>query len=452
MTDTNPATVPEEKAEALRRLSEAVEMHQRGGHAEALATYSQLLQGWPRDPTILHFAGMAHAQLDHFVESEAALTQALEINPEYHDAWNSLGNLYRLSGRPQEALAAYQRATELAPESVSAWVNLGDACRHTRNVPGARRALSRAIELVEKTGSVPEGSRAAMLGGLAAVSQMDGNWTEALRLYRLALDLNPDDAPCRRDFIGALAASGQKERALALADEWLARQPDHVLARRVHASLTGINTPSRIADDEITTIFDEFASTFDKQLRVLMYRAPALLEQAVAGILGPPGGSLDVCDAGCGTGLCGVWLKPFARRLTGVDLSKGMLDLADERGLYDVLERAELTEWLQRSAGAFDLLVCADTLCYFGSLSGYGAAAFSALRPGGLAAFTVEYREEPCETGYFLQMNGRYTHTRDYVRGCLSEAGFEEIRAELCDLRLERGRPVRGLVVSARRP
>ena len=33
-----------------------------------------------------------------------------------------------------------------------------------------------------------------------------------------------------------------------------------------------------------------------------------------------PAGSLDVLDAGCGTGLCGPLVKPYARSLVGVAL------------------------------------------------------------------------------------------------------------------------------------
>ena len=35
-----------------------------------------------------------------------------------------------------------------------------------------------------------------------------------------------------------------------------------------------------------------------------------------------------VLDAGCGTGLCGPLLRPYAKRLVGVDLSSGMLERA----------------------------------------------------------------------------------------------------------------------------
>ena len=100
--------------------------------------------------------------------------------------------------------------------------------------------------------------------------------------------------------------------------------------------------------------------------------------------------SLDVLDAGCGTGLCGPLVAPYARRLVGVDLSEGMLARARARNVYDELVRRELTAYLHDCTGAFDVIVSADTLVYFGPLEEVLAAAGNALRAGGVLIFTVE--------------------------------------------------------------
>src|SRR3546814_6752733 len=90
-------------------------------------------------------------------------------------------------------------------------------------------------------------------------------------------------------------------------------------------------------------IFDQFAHDFDEVLAKLDYQAPKLIEGAVARWLaGQEASDLDILDAGCGTGLCGLLLKPRARKLTGVDLSPGMIEKAQERGVYDELVAAEL--------------------------------------------------------------------------------------------------------------
>ena len=56
-------------------------------------------------------------------------------------------------------------------------------------------------------------------------------------------------------------------------------------------------------------------------------------------------------DAGCGTGLCGPLIAPYARRLVGVDLSERMLAQARARDVYDELVKGELTAYLGRLHG-----------------------------------------------------------------------------------------------------
>jgi predicted TPR repeat methyltransferase len=163
-------------------------------------------------------------------------------------------------------------------------------------------------------------------------------------------------------------------------------------------------------------------------------------------------GELDVLDAGCGTGLCGPLFRPYARRLVGVDLSGQMLAKAEGRTCYDELTRAELTGYLVAHPGAFDVVVSADTLVYFGALEEVAKAAASALRPGGRLIFTVEAAEGECAPlGYLLHYRGRYLHARSYLEDVLRRAGFATAIAQ-AELRMEGGLPVAGFVVRATAP
>ena len=157
------------------------------------------------------------------------------------------------------------------------------------------------------------------------------------------------------------------------------------------AACSGRDVPARASDAFIEQTFDSFAGSFDSKLAKLLYRAPAL----VAEMLGDSDVDaskrhLDVLDAGCGTGLCGPLIAPYARRLVGVDLSARMLAQARARNVYDELVQRELTAYLRDSPGAFDAIVSADTLVYFGPLQDVVMASVEALRPGGRLIFTVE--------------------------------------------------------------
>jgi predicted TPR repeat methyltransferase len=156
---------------------------------------------------------------------------------------------------------------------------------------------------------------------------------------------------------------------------------------------------------------------------------------------------LDVLDAGCGTGLCGAIVAPFARRLVGVDLSEGMLAQARHKNLYQDLVKAELTDFLRGRNDAFDLIVSADTLVYFGDLRQVVPALAKALRPEGMVVFTLEHAGgSEADIDYRLEPHGRYSHSRAYVEGLLASAGLRSTIVP-AELRMEAGVPVAGLVV-----
>jgi predicted TPR repeat methyltransferase len=126
-----------------------------------------------------------------------------------------------------------------------------------------------------------------------------------------------------------------------------------------------------------------------------------------------------------------------------------MLVHAKEKNIYHALMKAELTDYLQDNSEAFDLIVSADTLVYFGDLRSVLGAAARALRPNGLFVFTLEHMVGgEADVDYHLELHGRYSHARAYVERLLAAVRLlpEIARAEL---RMESGAPVSGLVIRA---
>ena len=154
-------------------------------------------------------------------------------------------------------------------------------------------------------------------------------------------------------------------------------------------------------------------------------------------------------DLGCGTGWCGREVKPWARTLTGVDLSDGMLGYARRSGVYDRMHRAELTAFLEKARGRWDVITIADTLCYFGALEPVFQAATPRLSAKGVLVFTVEAMPDDSIGGHALQHHGRYCHAEAYVRETLLAAGLTVVALRRETLRLELGAEVAGLVVAA---
>jgi predicted TPR repeat methyltransferase len=245
-----------------------------------------------------------------------------------------------------------------------------------------------------------------------------------------------------------LCRQGKTDNAVKVFEDWLAKEPENPIARHMRAACTGRDAPARASDGFVEATFDDYAASFEAKLARLSYRAPALVVAMLEDAGLERSGGLDVLDGGCGTGLCGVLVAPFSRRLVGVDLSDKMLARAKEKNVYHALVRAELTEYLRGNRGAFDLIVSADVLVYFGALDDVLAAAAAALHPGGLLVFTLEHAAGGADVAWRLEMHGRYSHGRAHVERLLAAAGLSATIAE-AELRRESCAPVPGLVVRA---
>jgi predicted TPR repeat methyltransferase len=126
-----------------------------------------------------------------------------------------------------------------------------------------------------------------------------------------------------------------------------------------------------------------------------------------------------------------------------------MLEKAAHRGVYDELHKAELVQFLDARPGAFDVLVAADTLIYFGDLAPVARAAAKALRDDGRLIVTIEDRPDAVGPRYELHTSGRYAHSLGYLRETFESAGLAVVAEAPIVLRKESFEPVSGRVVTA---
>lgn len=425
-------------------LDYGLRLHREGRLGDAEAVYRQILAAVPEQPDALHFLGVLCHQSGRSEEALKCIAQALAARPEYADAHNNLGNVLKELGRLEEAAEAYRRTTAIQPTHADAHSNLGVVLRGLGRLEEAEMAYRMAIE------QQPEHVEAQYnLGNLLKAS---GRLAEAASAYRAAIAVQPGHSDAHRNLLAALERAGRSEEIAAVFEQWLRHDPDNPIARHMLAAHTGEDVPDRAADGYVQAVFDGLAGEFEAHLQAIGYRAPALLATAIGQLLPTPQATLEVLDAGCGTGLCGPLLRPYARRLAGVDLSPRMLAHARSRGVYDALIEAELGAFLAGAETAFDLIVAADTLVYFGRLDWVLQAAARALHHGGWLAFTVERAgADEATAGFRLNPHGRYSHSEPYLVACLREAGLVPVTLEVAILRHELGEPVTGIVAVAQK-
>lgn len=421
----------------------AIRLQQNDEWVAAHTIYRKILDVVPDQPDAVHYSGvLAH----HEGRSEDALRlieKSLALAPDRADWYSNLAIVLRDVLRVDDAVAACRRAIAIDPAHANAHSNLGVLLKTQGHIAEAEAAYRAAI--------LANPGHADAYTNLGILLNGQNRTFEAVACFCRVITLRPKHPDARRLLALAHCTLGEVDQAVAILDEWLREEPDHPVARHLMAACSGRNVPPRASDAFIETTFDSFAGSFDAKLARLHYRAPAL----VAAMLDEPSvrrsKTFAVLDAGCGTGLCGPLIAPYAGRLVGVDLSGRMLAQAEARHVYDELVKGELTAYLRGCAAAFDVIVSADALVYFGSLEDVVAAAANALRTGGRFIFTVEELAGAAEAEHLLSPHGRYSHSRRYLDRVLTDAGLRpEIVA--AELRLEAGNPVPGLVVRATKP
>jgi predicted TPR repeat methyltransferase len=416
-------------------------MQQAEQWGAAAEIYEAILEVAPDHAGALHFSGVLAHQQELGDDAVALIARSLELEPNRPDWHSNYGIVLQDRLRLDEAIAAFEQAIALDGNHANARNNLGVVLRANGRVADAETAYRAAIEI--------DADHADAHHNLGVLLNVQGREQEAARCFSKVITLRPAHPEARRLLALAHYTLGEPDKAIDIFDGWLQEEPNDPIARHMLAACSGRDVPERASDAFIEATFDSFAATFDAKLASLAYRAPALVAEMLVHAGVAASRSLDVIDTGCGTGLCGPLVAPYARRLVGVDLSDAMLARARERNVYDELVKRELTDYLQDFPGSFDVIVSADTLVYFGRLEAVTAAAANALRPGGVLVFTVEELSgDASNEGYCLSPNGRYRHSADYLARVLADAGLESAIVPT-ELRLEAGEPVAGLVVRA---
>jgi predicted TPR repeat methyltransferase len=442
MTDSTQ-TAPGEVTMSLdEAVAFAMKRHQAGDLGQAGRIYDAVLERDPDRVDVLNVLGILKYQQGELDAAVALMRRVLDANPEADGAWNNLGNALLRQGDYDGAGQAFKRSLELVP-TAEAWANLARVFRRLGDLPVSEQACRQALALSADHGIATHYLALALLGQ----RRIEEGVEKALK----AMQLMPPLERRRQTYVQYLLVAEEAAQAAVILRAWQAQEPDNPYVLHHLAACAGGAMPERASDAYVEKEFDSFADNFDATLARLHYRAPQVVADAVAAALPPPSRQFDVIDLGCGTGLCGPLLAPWARQLAGCDLSTGMLMRAAGRGVYDELRKAELTAFLRSRPGSFDVVVSADTLNYFGELGGVAQAVHAAMRPGALFVFTLEALG-PHGTGVVrLEPHGRYAHDGAHARRVFEDAGLVVEAPVGVVLREENQQPVDGWLLVARR-
>jgi predicted TPR repeat methyltransferase len=328
------------------------------------------------------------------------------------------------AGRYPHAEQQFKASLALLPGRVSTLVNLAAT---QLKLAQPHEALLTTDQLL----ALEPGNRDALLHRGTALLELNRQ-AQALSTFEQLLAIDPTLAPVWSTRGDILRELGRLDDAAYAYEQAIAHGADAELVGYFLAALGGrhsrhsghspADSPKLSPRTYVQALFDGYAGVFEQHVvQVLRYRAHEVLTQPLVDMHG--GRFSSALDLGCGTGLCGPLLKPLADRLTGVDLSAGMLEKARALGVYDHLAQGDVTEYLRSSGERHDLVVAADVLIYIGDLAPLFAAVSEVMPAGGLFCFSAEAADTET-SGYELLPSLRYAHSQAYLRDLAEQHGF----------------------------
>jgi len=466
--ELNPAN-----AEAHHALGDALWALDREN--EAVGAYREAVRLRPEFDEVLNHLGYIAYVRGSMHEAEDFLRRAAAAAPESASAHYYLGRVLLQNPRAGESIAAFQRAVACSPRWVEARVDLAYAYASQGRLAAAETEAREGVFLG------PESLDAHI--ALISVLSQARRQSEAEEVARKALSLAPDyagihsrlaeilfyrekfdeaaaeaEAALRLDeslpyphYLLGLVHMRREEREPALEhfQRYLERSPDDSLGVGLYlAHLGAAYVPERSPETYLNRLYHTRAGFWDETVvSERPYRGASMVAGALSRIRGAAI-SLDILDAGCGTGLVGVLIRPQARRLDGIDLSAHMLEKAAAKGIYDQLDQGDMVACMQGRRAAYDVVTSAATLIHFGDLRPVFCAAAIALRVGGLFIFTLFPHEGE---GVVVNSYSCYSHSLAYVKEHAGAAGFAVELAEQ-DVHEYNGElPVMGWIIALRR-
>jgi predicted O-linked N-acetylglucosamine transferase (SPINDLY family) len=203
-------------------LSIALAHHQAGRLVAAEQIYRQILQAEPQHADALHLLGVMSHQAGQEAVAADYIARAIAIDasvPLYH---NNLGEIYRLLGRPEEAVVCCRRALQMRPDYVEAHYNLGVALQYLGKFAEAAACYRRALELY------PEYAEAS--NNLGVILLGEGRLAEAGQYCRQAIRIKPDCADAYNNLGHVLQNQGRLDEAIANYRKSLELRPDYSIA------------------------------------------------------------------------------------------------------------------------------------------------------------------------------------------------------------------------------
>ncbi|MDB9864718.1 tetratricopeptide repeat protein [Candidatus Thioglobus sp.] len=234
-------------------LKPLVTLFNNGKLRQSLSESSQMLETFPNSIVLCNISGASSAGLKQFDAAIKYYKKALEIKPDYAEAYYNMGIALKDNGNLDAAIDSYKKALEIKPDYVGAYFNTGNILKDKGDLVAAIDSYKKALEIK------PDYAEAYNNMGLTLKDK--GDLEEAINSYKKALEINPD-------YFEA------KENLVSLLTSYIPQKDNPNLIVKVNEEIRKVdikdNASNIISDDQIVSLLsrsEDFISSFGLELR-----------------------------------------------------------------------------------------------------------------------------------------------------------------------------------------
>ena len=168
----------------------------------------------PGSAEALFGIGMVNFYQKRYGEAKRTMEKAIQLKPDYYDAYRWLGFIADIFGEYQEALGYYTACAKIKPYSEEPYIHFYQTYARMGNDAMAEQARSKLLELGERKLALNPGDAIA-LSRMAAAYAHRGDKEKAYSAMGKVLQVDPDDGLSQYNCACTYAVLGEREKALA---------------------------------------------------------------------------------------------------------------------------------------------------------------------------------------------------------------------------------------------
>lgn len=203
-------------------FSTLAEKFQRGHFDDLIKMTDNLILCHPESFLLWNIRGMILAKISKLDAAKICFEKAIEINGNYRNSLNNLGNILKKEGRLEEAIYRYDLAIQSDGNFVEAITNRATAKKSLGYLDDAVNGFMQALRINPKHTSA--------LIGLSSVCQIRGEHLKAIDLSRRALSINESLVEAYSIIGDSLSEIGRIEEAIQFFIKVLELEPENISA------------------------------------------------------------------------------------------------------------------------------------------------------------------------------------------------------------------------------